>query len=658
MPERLLLPVVLLLLAGGAAWPRRRVPLAGAAAVLLAVAVGLLGLRHVQNDVGTLLVWQHGLAGAPWYGRLAMLWAGDAGTMLVLASLTAAFAPGLARRGPWSGLGALSVATFFTAAAVPLDPFAPTPADAGPARGGVPRLDTLWMALHPPLVLAGFAVLLAPAGSALAALAGRDEGWAETAERHGRAAWLLLGLGLVTGMAWAYEDFTFAPFWHWDPVQAAVFAVWALVTAHLHTLRPYRAGTGFARLHPLLGAGAALAVPVAMAATRHPALASSHRYVGEATLGLLLAGTACLTLAIALAWGLRRSAPPATARPPRALTAAVWGLAGCGLVVLGHLAAATAAAALEMPKTASGKPYYEFLARWAPAEEIAALQAAFARWEPDPVAIDQWLLPLAAALSLLAGHLLLPFARRRHAATLAATAAAGLAAMVGGPAQALYDGTGMTASGTARMLPLLDAFAVALAYAALAGFARAARAVGRSPRGAAIGLAHGGMAVGLACFLAATVLDSYAQAVLHWPDDFGRPVALADGHTVRLGLAGPAGVEVAWSQARAQGSGLALYRDDAGAERGPVRLICEMLDYRYARYAAGDAQRIEPFVHRGLWRDVQVWIGGLRVVDGAPQPGRVALVLKVLPMVSWMWIGFGIALAGGLAARAAGGGRP
>jgi cytochrome c-type biogenesis protein CcmF len=82
--------------------------------------------------------------------------------------------------------------------------------------------------------------------------------------------------------------------------------------------------------------------------------------------------------------------------------------------------------------------------------------------------------------------------------------------------------------------------------------------------------------------------------------------------------------------------------------------MCEILDYRYARYVSGDAEMIHPFIHRRLWRDVQLW---LPAIDYAAAPGgavaadarratTVPVVLKVYPMALWLWLGLGLALGG------------
>jgi cytochrome c-type biogenesis protein CcmF len=81
-----------------------------------------------------------------------------------------------------------------------------------------------------------------------------------------------------------------------------------------------------------------------------------------------------------------------------------------------------------------------------------------------------------------------------------------------------------------------------------------------------------------------------------------------------------------------------------------VRLLCEILDYRYARYTSGATQMIHPFIHRGAWRDVQVWLPPIEyeMADGvaARRASTVPVVLKVYPLMSWLWGGLALMLAG------------
>ena len=160
---------------------------------------------------------------------------------------------------------------------------------------------------------------------------------------------------------------------------------------------------------------------------------------------------------------------------------------------------------------------------------------------------------------------------------------------------------------------------------------------------------------------AATILDSYAQKMIALAGRLRPPLRLPDGYTVtvrledddgrrrrrpRRGLpldragrlaAQPTTAGVRRAPGGPQPSIATTGRPHAG-ERGPVRLMCEILDYRYARYISGDAEMIHPLIHRGLWRDLQVWLPAIdysSLHEGEAVPRRAAppvpVALKVYP---------------------------
>jgi cytochrome c-type biogenesis protein CcmF len=654
-----------------------------AAALLSAACLTLLA--HLLTDAFAYrYVWLYSAAELPPWLKLANLWGGEEGTLLLLATLLAFAALRLVRWQGWTGPGALALAGSFALGALVWDPFAPAAAgQGGPAAGlGMnAHLLSPWMTLHPPLVFAAFALLLAPAGGALQALATGGGDWPARHGRWLRLGWLLLSLALVLGMWWAYEDFTFGQFWHWDPVQTAIFAVWALSGGALHGLARYQPAGRFARLQPLLGLLLGLGALLAMAVTRSPQLASSHRYVGDTSLPLLLLLAGALAAATSsallrsLAWPLARS--PRPNETTLLLILAQAGLALAALIGVWHIAGAYLAAAQGWPRPDSLKPFFETLTRWTTPGELGALRAAFAQWEPDRYALNAWLAPLLALLALAGGHYFSPL--RGRAARLAGTAAVALAmalvALVLQPGRRLYTGQGMTSASTTAILPWLDALAVAALYLALAALLSVLRAQGgplwrhRAP----LALIHGGLMLALAGGTAATVFDRYTQTTLDLPARLGEPVRLADGFTVTVRLeaagpvadggrsTGPPGAfqalgTVAW-QLEQDGrvvdgaAGQTVYRAGQALQPGtpgPVRLLCEILDYRYARYVSGDQQMIHPFIHRGLWQDVQVWLPAIDLAaDGAPRAAaRLPVVVKVYPLLAWLWLGLALALIG------------
>ncbi|CAA7611377.1 putative Cytochrome c-type biogenesis protein CcmF [Candidatus Terasakiella magnetica] len=650
-PAAMLPPLAAIALAyAQGAPPRHKQTAAMVAALSLGGAAASLAWRFIASDPGFILVFQYGGGDLPWGLRLAGLWASDQGTLLLTALLLSLAAT---RNSPQDGQGAAPLALVFAAASIVWSPFTLTEAAAlaGPSPRASAHLATPWMLVHPPLILAAQVLLLIPFAASCRALRTRPPGF--TALGVLRPAWLLLGLSLAAGMWWAYQDVRFGQFWHWDPVQTAIFAAWMLTTAALHARTPGAAAA--------LTAACAIAAMVSMAVTRTPLLASSHRYVGDTSAPLLWLTAAAMALMVALSWRRRPWTRPATSLGLGTLI-----LTLCAGAALCHLGWVLGAALLDSPRPEAQKPFLEMLLRWAGPGEMPGLRRVFALWEPDPVRLDSWLLPLTVLLALTGGHALLPLERgwRRKSTALAALACIGVG--LADPATPLYQGTGMTAQGTVEMLPTLAALWTALLYMAAASLARI---IVRRDRMRLTGAVHLGLAVALAAFLAATVFDSHTQQILRWPEDFGPPLRLPDGHrlTVTLGPETDDGgfdstADIVWRQERDgrvvdQASGTRHFRDGANPLRdtkGSQRLICEILDYRYARHVATPRRLLAPLIHRGLWRDTQIWLPPIEygmAEDGRPVrlASSVPVIIKTFPLASWMWGGIGLTLLAALA---------
>jgi cytochrome c-type biogenesis protein CcmF len=331
---------------------------------------------------------------------------------------------------------------------------------------------------------------------------------------------------------------------------------------------------------------------------------------------------------------------------------AIAGFTAAALVALWQLVEAHLGAYLGWPRPEQLKPLFETLSRWTGPGELAELRVAFAKWDVDRYGMNAWLVPLATVLALAGGHYFLPGRDRRVRWSISA-AAAGLALLVAWrfePSRWLFTGAGITSSSTTAIFPRLDALAVAATYLAGAGLAWAATALRQSVRAGRfwgytlpVAAIHLGVMLALIGGTAATVFDSYAQKMVRYPDEFGQPITLPDGYEVTVWLEGDGtladgarggGVrsvaKVGWrlvddGRVLEAADGHAVYRDErppASGEKGPVRLMCEILDYRYARYVSGDAEMIHPFIHRGLWRDVQLWLPAIDY--SAAQEGGVA----------------------------------
>lgn len=99
-------------------------------------------------------------------------------------------------------------------------------------------LQNPYMAIHPPMLFAGYTATLIPFGYTLGALAYGEitEGWLRTVRRWALAAWTLLTVAIALGGRWAYVELGWAGYWAWDPVENASLMPWILLTALLHSL--------------------------------------------------------------------------------------------------------------------------------------------------------------------------------------------------------------------------------------------------------------------------------------------------------------------------------------------------------------------------------------------------------------------------------------
>lgn len=695
----LLLLSALLALAGSAPTSAR--------ARLLALAAGLgwggiaaLGWHFVADHFTLRYVWLYSSAELPWHLKLANLWGGDEGGTLLLACFCLSLAAGAARdqgeqqvRSRWSVLALIGAC--YTVLAWWLGPFVATPAAwlaEAAAQGMNAHLMKIWMLIHAPLVLLAYAWSLSLAAPALAALAGDASSWPASARQHARLAWLVLTAGIGAGMVWAFEDSMYGQIWHWDPVQTVAFALWCVLGAHVHGVAGWRAGRRRSGLMPWAAIAAAILAALALTVTRNPLLASSHRYVDAQSWRIhLVLAILLLMLALSQAWlGSRRRAPAGAGRPRAAAELGLWltqlGFLLAAAAALAQLAWAFAAEALGWPRPDEFKPFLGLLVNMISGAEQDALLAAFEQWDVDGYALARLLMLPLLVLGLVGGWY---FCRRLSRAagwiSLGLVALAILGLWQGdGVLSQLYIGRGILSQQIVALLPLLDACLLAGAYLALACLSWALLAAwrgGRKGLRAALPLAliHGGVVVMLWGGLISIALNTYSQHELPAADLLAgqhRPVQ-ADWLTDRQGFSFRVGeisigavsdggrnvahaiqalstVEIRDPEGRLI-AGETLYRDDRStAQRygGPLRQVCELLDYRYARHLGTPGYLLDPLISHQWGRSVQFWLSPAAVAlsgdETGAQPPLVVAVIKVFPFLSLLWLGLGLTLAGAL----------
>jgi cytochrome c-type biogenesis protein CcmF len=100
-----------------------------------------------------------------------------------------------------------------------------------------PLLRHFGMAIHPPVLYAGFVGFTIPYAFAMAALLTGQTGqeWLRLTRRWTLVSWMFLGMGLLLGMWWAYDVLGWGGYWSWDPVENAALIPWLVATSFLHS---------------------------------------------------------------------------------------------------------------------------------------------------------------------------------------------------------------------------------------------------------------------------------------------------------------------------------------------------------------------------------------------------------------------------------------
>ncbi len=214
--------------------------------ILVAVAFAALIQAFVTSDFSLLLAASHSHSLKPLIFKISGVWGNHEGSMVLWISILVAFGAMVAtfgRRLP-SDLLALVLATqsLLTAAFAGFTIFTSNPFTRlipAPIEGNDlnPVLQDIGLAIHPPLLYAGYVGFSICFSFAVAALvSGRiDQAWARWVRPWAMLSWTFLTLGIAMGSYWAYYELGWGGWWFWDPVENASFMPWLAGTALLHS---------------------------------------------------------------------------------------------------------------------------------------------------------------------------------------------------------------------------------------------------------------------------------------------------------------------------------------------------------------------------------------------------------------------------------------
>jgi cytochrome c-type biogenesis protein CcmF len=198
------------------------------------------------RDFSFSYVADHSSRKLPFPYSFTAFWGGQEGSLLLwllvltgLGSAAVLLNRGLIRQLlPWTVPVLGGVAAFF--ALVLTFVASPFTRQIAPADGSglTPSLQNPYMMIHPPLLYLGYVGMTIPfAFAAGALLSGRaDERWIVATRRWTLLAWTALGIGILLGAKWAYEEVGWGGYYGWDPVENAALMPWLASTAFLHSV--------------------------------------------------------------------------------------------------------------------------------------------------------------------------------------------------------------------------------------------------------------------------------------------------------------------------------------------------------------------------------------------------------------------------------------
>ena len=374
-------------------------PAAVAQAVLMGAAFGCLITAFIDNDFTVLYVAQHSNSLLPLPYRVAAVWGGHEGSLLlwvVMLSLWALAVSLFSKELPDAmiarvlGVLALVTAGLLLFILLTSNPFERLLAGAEEGRDLNPLLQDPGLIFHPPMLYmgyVGFSVAYAFAVTAL--LSGQlDAAWARWSRPWTTAAWVFLTLGIALGSWWAYYELGWGGWWFWDPVENASFMPWLVGTALVHSLAVTEKRGSFKNWTVLLAISAFSLSLLGTFLVRSGVLTSVHAFATDPKRGIFILAFLVVVIGSSLALFAWRAPKVGLggrfallSRESLLLTNNVLLVVACATVLLGTLYPLLIDA-LGAGKLSVGPPYFDSVVAplMIPALFLIGV-APFARWK-------------------------------------------------------------------------------------------------------------------------------------------------------------------------------------------------------------------------------------------------------------------------------------
>jgi cytochrome c-type biogenesis protein CcmF len=593
-------------------------PAAQAFFLLVASSFAALTWSFYVNDFSVAYVAGHSNSLLPTPYRLAAVWGGHEGSLLLwvfmLSGWTVAVAQlsrtldetMVARVLGVLGLVATGLLLFVLLTSNPFDRLLPA---AEEGRDLNPLLQDPGLIFHPPLLYMGYVGFSVAFAFAIAALlSGRlDAAWARWSRPWTTTAWIFLTLGIGLGSWWAYYELGWGGWWFWDPVENSSFMPWLVGTALIHSQAVTEKRGSFRAWTQLLAIFAFSLSLLGTFLVRSGVLTSVHSFAADPKRGVFILCFLAIVIGGSLLLYALRAPKVAGGEPFAAVSRETLLLVNnlmftvaAAMVLLGTLYPMIGDA-FDLGRISIGPPYFGFM--------FALLMV--------PVVL---LMPFGPFIKWRAGDWRAAVAGLRPA-LVGAIACAIVAAIL---ARVLGDGLPPRALiGAAASLWV----GLGIVLYALSRWRRAPRGRRYTPEMLGMICAHFGVAV----FLAGVLIVEATS--------IEKDVRLAPNQTVSIGALDFRfdGVkEAKGPNFTAQQGSLSVLKDGA---------VIASLHPQKRVYVRNQQPQTESAIDPGLLRDVYVALG-----EPVGNDGAWAVRVYVKPFVRWIWLGALFMMLGGFVA--------
>ena len=286
-------------------------PLAFGQFVFVSFAFACLLQAFISNDFSVLYVSQHSNSQLPIEYRIAALWGGHEGSLLLWTFLltlwtiaVATFSKHLpeemvARVIGVMGLISVGFLLFLLFTSNPFDRLFPAAMD---GRDLNPLLQDPGLVIHPPMLYMGYVGFSVAFAFAISALLGGqlDATWARWSRPWTTVAWVFMTLGIALGSWWAYYELGWGGWWFWDPVENASFMPWLVGTALIHSLAVTEKRGAFKSWTVLLAIAAFSLSLLGTFLVRSGVLTSVHAFATDPKRGVFILSFLVVTIGASL----------------------------------------------------------------------------------------------------------------------------------------------------------------------------------------------------------------------------------------------------------------------------------------------------------------------------------------------------------------------